>query len=99
MRWAYENCGEVIDPHTAVGLHAACSMTMAEEIDPAVPVVTLATAHPAKFPDAVKQAIGTSADLPARVGDLFALEERFDTLSAEYDAVRDHIASRASGTR
>ncbi len=99
MRWAYENCGEVIDPHTAVGLHAACSMTMAEEIDPAVPVVTLATAHPAKFPDAVEQAIGTSADLPARVGDLFALEERFDTLSADYEAVRDHIAARASGTR
>ena len=96
MRWAYENCGEVIDPHTAVGLHAACSMTMAEEIDPAVPVVTLATAHPAKFPDAVKQAIGIEAALPARVGDLFALEERFEALPAEYDAVRDYISAKAT---
>jgi len=79
-----------------VGLHAAYSMTMADEIDPAVPVVTLATAHPAKFPDAVEQAIGTSADLPARVGDLFALEERFETLSADYEAVRDYISAKAT---
>ncbi|MEL7689376.1 threonine synthase [Citromicrobium bathyomarinum] len=96
MRWAYENCGEVIDPHTAVGLHAACSLTMADEIDPAIPVVTLATAHPAKFPDAVEQAIGTRADLPDRVGDLFALEERFETLSADYEAVRDYISAKAT---
>ncbi|NCP17657.1 MAG: threonine synthase [Erythrobacter sp.] len=92
MRWAYESCGEVIDPHTAVGLHAARS----ERLDPAVPVVTLATAHPAKFPDAVEQAIGQSAPLPARTGDLFSLEERFEALPADYDTVRDHIAARAA---
>ena len=92
MRWAYESCGEVIDPHTAVGLHAARAM----EADAAVPVVTLATAHPAKFPDAVKQAIGIEAPLPARVGDLFALEERFETLPADYDAVRDYISAKAA---
>ncbi|WP_226663902.1 threonine synthase [Alteriqipengyuania lutimaris] len=92
MRWAYESCGEVIDPHTAVGLHAARALTA----DAAVPVVTLATAHPAKFPDAVKQAIGIEAELPERVGDLFALEERFETLPADYDAVRDYISARAT---
>ena len=96
MRWAHDNCGEVIDPHTAVGLHAACTATMADEIDASIPVVTLATAHPAKFPDAVKQAIGIEADLPARVGDLFALEERFETLPADYDTVRDYIAAKAT---
>ncbi|MEL7681039.1 threonine synthase [Citromicrobium bathyomarinum] len=92
MRWAHESCGEVIDPHTAVGLHAARALAA----DPEVPVVTLATAHPAKFPDAVKQAIGIEAALPARVGDLFALEERFETLPVDYDAVRDYISARAT---
>jgi threonine synthase len=92
MRWAYERCGEVIDPHTAVGLHAARAITG----DSAVPVVTLATAHPAKFPDAVEQAIGLEAPLPERVGDLFALEERCETLPADYDTVRDFIRKRAS---
>ena len=92
MRWAHERCGEVIDPHTAVGLHAARALAT----DAAVPVVTLATAHPAKFPDAVKQAIGIEAALPARVGDLFALEERFETLPADYDAVRDYISAKAT---
>ena len=92
MRWAHESCGEVIDPHTAVGLHAARALAA----DPEVPVVTLATAHPAKFPDAVKQAIGIEAALPARVGDLFALEERFETLPADYDAVRDYISAKAT---
>ena len=97
MRWAHETCGEVIDPHTAVGLHAARAMATADAIDPQVPVVTLATAHPAKFPDAVKQAIGSEAPLPARVGDLFALPERFEVLPGEYDAVRDYISAKATG--
>ncbi|MFV0645763.1 MAG: threonine synthase, partial [Sphingomonadaceae bacterium] len=63
MRWAYENCGEVIDPHTAIGLHAA----RAVDILASVPVVTLATAHPSKFRDAVERATGTRPGLPARV--------------------------------
>ncbi|MBH1944547.1 threonine synthase [Erythrobacter sp. YJ-T3-07] len=92
MRWAHERCGEVIDPHTAVGLHGARALAT----EAAVPVVTLATAHPAKFPDAVKQAIGVEAALPERVGDLFALEERFETLPADYDAVRDYISAKAT---
>ena len=94
MRWAYLSCGEVIDPHTAVGLHAA--REMAETLDPGIPVVTLATAHPAKFPDAVEQAIGSRPALPARVGDLFAQEERFETLPADYNTVRDYIAHNAA---
>ncbi len=69
---------------------------MADQIDPSVPVVTLATAHPAKFPDAVGQAMGKEAPLPARVGDLFALEERFETLPADYDTVRDYISAKAT---
>jgi len=86
MRWACESAGEVIDPHTAVGLAAARAL----ETD--LPVVTLATAHPAKFPDAVERATGVRPPLPARVGDLFAREERCTTLPATYAAVSGFVA-------
>ena len=89
MRWAFSQAGEVIDPHTAVALAAA----RRARLD--VPVVTLATAHPAKFPDAVEQATGARPALPARVGDLFDREERFVTLPATYDAVSAYICERA----
>src|SRR3546814_3038190 len=54
MRWANDAAGQLIDPHTAVGLAAA----RLSDVDPAIPMVTLATAHPAKFPDAVERATG-----------------------------------------
>ncbi len=92
MRWAYENCGEVLDPHTAIGLHAARQA----ELDPAIPLVTLATAHPAKFPDAVERATGIRPALPARVGDLFERQERYAELPGEYDAVAAYVAERAT---
>ena len=92
MRWASENCGEIIDPHTAIGLHAARQADLPRE----VPVVTLATAHPAKFPDAVERATGQRPQLPARVGDLFAREEAYTELPGDYDAVTAFIAQRAT---
>ena len=92
MAFAAEHYGEIIDPHTAIGLHAAHAAGLA----PHVPVVTLATAHPAKFRDAVERATGQRPALPARVGDLFEREERFDSLPGEYDAVRDYVAARAT---
>ena len=94
MRWAHEDCGEIIDPHTAIGLHAA----RVAGVDPAVPVVTLATAHPAKFRDAVERATGIRPGLPQRVGDLFAREERYTTLSGDYAAIADYVAERATGS-
>ncbi len=92
MRWASEAAGQVIDPHTAIALHAARHL----EIAGPVPVVTLATAHPAKFRDAVERATGQRPALPARVGELFAREERFAELPGDYTAVRDWIAARAT---
>ncbi|GGZ11882.1 threonine synthase [Novosphingobium colocasiae] len=92
IRWAREACGELIDPHTACGLYAARN----GGIDPAVPVVTLATAHPAKFPDAVSRATGEHPVLPARVGDLFEREERMVELSGDYDAVAAFVAEHAT---
>ena len=91
MLWAHEVANETIDPHTAIGLHAARFAGIA----PDVPVVTLATAHPAKFRDAVERATGVRPSLPGRVGDLFDREERYDVLPGDYDAVRDYIYDRA----
>lgn len=95
MRWAYDAAGQVIDPHTAVGLAAA----LAADLDPSVPVVTLATAHPAKFRDAVERATGVRPSLPSRTGDLFGREEDFVTLPATFEAVTEYIAGRATPRR
>ena len=90
MRWASEQAGQVIDPHSAIGLCAA--RRQADH----VPMVTLATAHPAKFRDAVERATGVRPALPARVGDLFEREERYVTLDATFAAVSDYIAGLAT---
>ena len=91
LRWAWEQTGELLDPHTAIGLHAA----QQAGIDPTVPVVTLATAHPAKFGDAVEQTTGQRPVLPQRVGDLYEREERLVELPGDYAAIADYVAARA----
>lgn len=91
MRWAY-TCGQIIDPHTAVGLAAARSCDLPERI----PVVTLATAHPAKFGDAVTAALGVEPALPAGVAALLDREERCVTLPATFSAVVDYIVTHAT---
>ncbi len=92
MAWAWRECGEVIDPHTAIGLHAARAAGLPAD----VAVVTLATAHPAKFPDAVERATGQRPPLPARVGDLFEREERCVELPGDYAAVAAYVAEHAT---
>ncbi|WP_138465417.1 threonine synthase [Poseidonocella sp. HB161398] len=67
----YAATGEVLCPHSAVGVKVA-----QENLDPAVPMITLATAHPAKFPDAVHSAIGMRPPLPKRMADLYDRSER-----------------------
>jgi threonine synthase len=95
MRWAYESCGQVIDPHTAIGLHAAREAELPSD----VPVVTLATAHPAKFRDAVERATGLRPPLPTRTGDLFERDERYVELPGDYDAVTAYVAEHATPSR
>jgi threonine synthase len=90
MRWAHDKCGQVIDPHTAIALSAAREHAPAD-----VPVVTLATAHPAKFRDAVERATGVRPGLPARIAGLFDRQERFDTLPATLEAVKAYVFERS----
>ena len=92
LRWASEKAGNVLDPHTAIGLAAA----RAVPLDPAVPVVTLATAHPAKFRDAVERATGVRPVMPARAAGLLDRKERYTSLPGDYAAVRDFVTARAT---
>jgi threonine synthase len=89
LRWAQDKCGQLIDPHTAIGLAAALRSPSSS------PVVTLATAHPGKFRDAVERAAGIRPTLPTRMQGLFDREERFVTLAADLKTIEDHIAARA----
>ena len=91
MRSASEKASMLIDPHTAIGLAAA----RAVPLPAGTPVVTLATAHPAKFRDAVERATGQRPLLPARISGLFEREERFAHLPAELGAIEAYVAERA----
>jgi threonine synthase len=83
-----------VDPHTAVALAVAEKETR----DPAVPMVVLSTAHPAKFPDAVKAACGIAPALPEWLADLPKRDERVTVLPADQAAVEKFVvaASRAA---
>ena len=83
------------DPHTAVALAVAEK----EARDPAVPMVVLSTAHPAKFPDAVKAACGVAPPLPDWLGDLSKRAERVTVLPAEQAAVEKFVASASRAAR
>jgi threonine synthase len=96
VQWAYQAAGQIIDPHTAVGLSAARDAVAQDALDPLVPVVTLATAHPAKFPDMIERAVGVRPTLPPRVGDLFGREEHYVELSGDYEASRDFVLENAA---
>jgi threonine synthase len=94
LSWAWRATGQLIDPHTAVGLAAA--RRRAGELEG--PIVTLATAHPAKFPDAVERATGVRPALPVRHRGLFDRAERFERLPADAAAVRAHVLERTLAT-
>jgi threonine synthase len=84
-----------VDPHTAVALAVAEKETR----DPAVPMVVLSTAHPAKFPDAVKAACGIAPALPEWLADLPKREERVTVLPADQAAVEKFVVSASRAAR
>jgi threonine synthase len=83
--------GELLDPHSAIAVAAA----RRELRDKTAPIVALATAHPAKFPDAVERATGIRPPLPPRLADLHDRPERIHTLRNDLSAVQNFIAARA----
>jgi threonine synthase len=95
MRAVRRESGYVVDPHTAVGL----AVIEKEQRNPAVPMVALSTAHPAKFPDAVEAACGVRPVLPDWLGDLMSRKEQFTTLPADQAKVEEFVASASRAAR
>ena len=83
--------GMLLDPHSAIGVEAARRCRR----DPSVPMVTLATAHPAKFGDAITAAGLASPELPAHLTDLFDREEHFSVVANDLHAVTDYVKAHA----
>ncbi|MFN3401519.1 MAG: threonine synthase, partial [Ferrovibrio sp.] len=95
LKTAFEaSNGLLVDPHTAVGLVVAAAQRKAGALPVETPLVTLATADAAKFPDAVKAATGRHPALPPRMADLFEREERQTPLKNDYATVRNFIETR-----
>ena len=87
----YDESGVILDPHTAVGVGAA------RRRPDSMPRLVMATAHPAKFPDAVEAATGVRPDLPAHLRDLFERDERFEVLPNDLETIQAFVEdSRAS---
>jgi len=82
--------GELIDPHSAIGIAAAVEAAKTGD----TPVVALATAHPAKFAEAVKRATGVEPLLPPHLADLMTKPERLECLPNDLSAVEAHIKRR-----
>jgi threonine synthase len=85
-----DTTGEVLCPHTAVGVKVA------EEHLGATPMITLATAHPAKFPDAVQAAVGLRPALPARMANLYDRPERLTRVPNDLGAIQSLICERTA---
>ncbi len=90
LRDVHATTGQLPDPHTAIALAVSRRF-----VDPAVPMVTLATAHPAKFPDAVAAATGIEPALPEALAGILAKSERYVTLANDARAVEDYIAAHS----
>ena len=84
-----EETGQVICPHTAVAVKVA-----REHLRAGVPMVSLSTAHPAKFPDAVEDALGLRPELPPHMADLFGRDERVTRVENDADALKALILER-----
>ena len=82
----HTDCGYLADPHTAIGVAAARAHPCGQ-----LPTIAIATAHPAKFPDAMQQATGARPPLPAHLADLYEREEWFSRLPLDLAAIQTAI--------
>ncbi len=91
----WRNSGALLDPHSAVAVAAA----QAARRDPALPMVALATAHPAKFPEAVERAVGFRPAPPPPLAELLGRPERIEVLPNDISAIERFVADRARATQ
>lgn len=89
IREVFEQTEYLLDPHTAIGVEAARNCRR----DVSIPMVTMATAHPVKFPEAVeKSGVNIQPELPHHLTDLYEREERYQVLAKDLDVVQRYIA-------
>ncbi len=91
MRDVYESTGMFIDPHTAVGLNAGRKH---HALCPGVPLVSLSTAHAAKFPEAVEAATGRKPPVPDRLQAVMGADERYEVLPNDLAVLKSYIRER-----
>jgi len=92
MGRAYRDSGMVLDPHSAIAVAAARRLAATS---PSTPTIALATAHPAKFPDAVERATGVRIALPPHLADLMDHDETLVILPNDRSAVADYLRRTA----
>jgi threonine synthase len=90
IRAFHNEAGYVLDPHTATGVKAGKDLSGGE-----YPVICLATAHPAKFSEAVNQAIGQDPERPASLHGLEEREKRCEIIAAETGKIKDYLREHA----
>lgn len=96
IRKSWTEAGYLLDPHTAIGVGAA---RQALKRDPATPMIVLGTAHPAKFPAAVKAASGVEPVLPAHLADLMERKERVTLLPNDLGKIEAFVREHARAVR
>ena len=85
IKRSHQDTGILLDPHSAIAVAAAIKAKTK------TPCIALATAHPAKFPGAIKQAIGSTPTLPPSLAEITTMPERFTRLAGRLETVRAHI--------
>jgi threonine synthase len=96
IRRSWTEAGYLLDPHTAIGVGAA---RRALKRDSATPMIVLGTAHPAKFPAAVRAASGVEPELPAHLADLMERRERLTLLPNDLGKVEAFVREHARAVR
>jgi threonine synthase len=91
IRALHARTGYLADPHSIIGIAAA----RAHAVGHGVPTVAVATAHPAKFPDAMRQATGIAPELPPRLADLYQREERYTVVANDLATIQSHVRALA----
>ncbi len=94
IKSTYEETGYLLDPHTAIAFGVA-----RDKVKPSAPMITLSTAHPAKFPDAINAAVGFLPKLPGWQGDLMSRGENFKVIDNDLEAIEKHIEALSRATK
>ena len=93
MQQVFDETGYLLDPHTAIGVKAARECRRNSRI----PMITLGTAHPVKFEEAVQRAGYEQPKLPHHLTDLMEREERLEVLPAQLDTIQQYMAEKTFG--